>query len=185
MSGSGFGFSFLDASHKEDPPAGKRKTPSWLGGGQDNQPLGSSSSNQDSLYTVGAWAQAPPAASFRQQRTAIEKQADVIRFLKERPDRKPATARDILAGTGIDLEIADVEVRLHMCSPTARISQCALDKPSLLFATADKRSGQQPRSAKAHVLTDVLLRHIVLMPRLCTHYYCCYRSKRCWTATLK
>jgi hypothetical protein len=118
MSGAGFGFSFLDASHKEDPPAGKRKPPpSWLGGGQDNQPLGSSSSNQDSLYTVGAWAQQAPAPTFRQQRTAIEKQADVIGFLKERPDRKPATARDILAGTGIDLEIADVEVSALYLQP--------------------------------------------------------------------
>jgi hypothetical protein len=106
---SNFGFSFMDASHKEDPPAGKKRPLAWLGGGQDNEPLGSSSSNQDSLYTVGAWAQ-EPAPSFRQQRTAIEKQADVIGFLKERPDRKPATAKDILAGTGIDLEIADVEV---------------------------------------------------------------------------
>jgi hypothetical protein len=69
------------------------------------------------LYTVGAWAQQAPAPTFRQQRTAIEKQADVIGFLKERPDRKPATARDILAGTGIDLEIADVEVSALYLQP--------------------------------------------------------------------
>jgi hypothetical protein len=107
-----YGFKFMREEHREKAPgassasgAGGVKSepdgkphglPSWLGGGGGT--------------AVGGPPGGSLAASTRQL-TDLEKQARVLVFLKNRPDRRPATAADVEAETGLAIEGVDSDVK--------------------------------------------------------------------------
>ncbi|CAM9346615.1 unnamed protein product [Chrysoparadoxa australica] len=96
-----YGLAFL--KHRADPAGGAQPAagersgmaplPKWLGGG------------------TGTGLSATFTQDFVPEKSDIEKQADVLMFLKSLPDRRPAGAAEIEAATGVVLDSKDKEVK--------------------------------------------------------------------------
>ncbi|KAG5175688.1 hypothetical protein JKP88DRAFT_256808 [Tribonema minus] len=84
--------------------------PQWLGGGHGTGVLGREDGLSGSSFLFGLGGGGGGGGGVR-QKSAPEKQADVLEYLKDMPDRRPVSAADILVATGVDLEGADAEVK--------------------------------------------------------------------------